>query len=88
MSVRVIHAADLHLDTPFEGLDGEKAALRRSEQRALVERIARACAERKADILLLAGDLLDSDRFYTQTGETLVSVLSDIRIPAKDDPWA
>ena len=81
MSVRAIHAADLHLDTPFEALEGEKAALRRSEQRALLERIARECIRRRADVLLLAGDLLDSGSIYTQTGETLIGVLSGLDIP-------
>ena len=38
--IRIIHAADLHLDSPFESLDAEKASVRRSEQRALLERIA------------------------------------------------
>ena len=30
--IRILHAADLHLDSPFEGLPEEKAALRRNEQ--------------------------------------------------------
>ena len=34
--IRILHAADLHLDSPFESLPEEKAALRRSEQRALL----------------------------------------------------
>ena len=29
--IRILHAADLHLDSPFEGLPEEKAALRRAE---------------------------------------------------------
>ena len=40
MSVRIIHAADLHLDSPFEGLPADSARLRRAEQRQLPERIA------------------------------------------------
>ena len=81
MSVRIIHAADLHLDSPFEGLDGDRAALRRAEQRALPEAIVRRCEEQKADILLLCGDLLDSGSIYTQTGEALLSALSRVHIP-------
>ena len=81
MSVRIIHAADLHLDSPFEGLDGDRAALRRAEQRALPETIVRRCEEQKADLLLLCGDLLDSGSIYTQTGEALLSALSRVDIP-------
>ena len=29
----ILHAADLHLDSPFEGLPAGKAAIRREEQR-------------------------------------------------------
>ena len=43
--IRVLHAADFHLDSPFEGLSQEKAAQRRAEQRALLMRIAELCAE-------------------------------------------
>ena len=81
MSIRAIHAADLHLDSPFEGLEGEKAALRRSERRCLPERIVRETRERGGDLLLLSGDLLDSGSIFAQTGETLVSALSQLRIP-------
>ena len=31
--VRLIHAADFHLDSPFSGLDPEQAIRRRAEQR-------------------------------------------------------
>ena len=58
--IRIIHAADLHLDSPFESLSAEKASVRRSEQRALLDRIAAETNERDADLLFLAGDLLDS----------------------------
>ena len=29
--IRILHAADLHLDSPFDALSEEKAALRRRE---------------------------------------------------------
>lgn len=81
MSLRILHAADLHLDSPFEALDAEKAAIRRSEQRALLGRIAAETERRQADILLLAGDLLDSTSAYAETGSALLDALSSVRIP-------
>lgn len=36
MSVRILHAADLHLDSPFEALTLAQAAQRRREQRDLL----------------------------------------------------
>lgn len=81
MKVRIIHAADLHLDSPFEGLGTEKASIRRSEQRALLSRLVSETQRREADILLLAGDLLDSTSAYADTGRALAEALAAVRIP-------
>ena len=80
-TVRVLHGADLHMDSPFEALPEEKAAIRRGEQRALLGGIARLAAEEKADIVLLAGDLLDSGSAYRETALTLRDALGEIAAP-------
>ena len=79
-TLRIIHAADLHLDSPFEAL-GEKAAQRRAEQRALLPRIAALAKQRQAQMLLLAGDLLDTGSAYAETGQTLCNALSGAGCP-------
>ena len=79
--IRIIHAADLHLDSPFESLSTEKASVRRSEQRALLDRIAAEVNKRNADLLLLAGDLFDSGSAYAETGEALLASLQKVRVP-------
>ena len=73
-AVKVLHAADLHLDSPFESLPGALAAQRRSEQRALLRRLPELAAEHAAQIILLAGDLLDSDSAYGETARLLSEV--------------
>lgn len=78
--IRILHAADLHLDSPFQALGGGRAAQRRSEQRQLLEKIA-ALAEEKADVLLLAGDLFDSAAAFTETGRMLERVFRNIGVP-------
>ena len=45
MAVKILHAADLHMDSPFDALSEEKAAQRRREQRELLQTIARLCEE-------------------------------------------
>ena len=62
--IKLIHGADLHLDSPFSGLTPEQAAARRQEQRELLDRLAGLAREREADLVLLSGDLLDSRRTY------------------------
>ena len=70
--LKILHAADLHLDSPFEGLASGKAAIRRTEQRELLGRLAELAAVRQVDLVLLAGDLLDSANTYYETGEELI----------------
>lgn len=79
--LRILHTADLHLDSPFEALPAAKAAVRRSEQRELFSRITKAAISEQADLVLLSGDLFDSDTGYYETGETLVSGLRDLKVP-------
>ena len=80
-NLRILHSADLHLDSPFEGLSAGKAAIRRGEQRELLRALGALARREKADIVLLAGDLLDSDNTYYETGEELVKCLGQIPAP-------
>ena len=63
MRIRFVHAADLHLDSPFTGL---KAAAPENVANALVnatfdafENIINLCIAEEADALLVAGDVYD-----------------------------
>ena len=53
--IKILHAADLHLDSPFSGLSPEQAALRRKEQRQLPARLAELARIYGCDLFLLAG---------------------------------
>jgi DNA repair exonuclease SbcCD nuclease subunit len=62
-----VHAADLHLASPFQGLamaDGENQSVVEHLRNATFlafERLVELCMERKAAFLLLAGDLFDDE---------------------------
>lgn len=73
--VKIVHGADFHLDSPFRGLTPEQAVQRRREQRELLDRLAVLCRERETDILLLAGDLLDSASTFYETNQALAAAL-------------
>ena len=77
----ILHAADLHLDSPFEGLSAGKAAIRRKEQRELLARLAELAASERVDLVLLAGDLLDSGNTFYETGEELIRALRGVPAP-------
>ena len=80
-AIRFLHAADLHLDSPFEGLRAGKAAVRRAEQRQLLQRLAELVQREELQLVLLPGDLLDSDLSYAETGEALCACLRQMAVP-------
>ena len=79
--IKILHAADLHLDSPFEGLPAGKAAVRRGEQRDLLIRLAALAQREQVDLVLLSGDLLDSTNTYFETGEELIRSLGRMNAP-------
>ena len=76
-----LHAADLHLDSPFDALPPEKAARRRQELRELPGRLASLAAERQVDVVLLSGDLLDGGQTFYETTLALARALGQISAP-------
>lgn len=79
--MRIIHAADFHLDSPFDGLSPDQAVERRREQRQILERLSELARSTRAEAVLLAGDLLDGDRVYYETTEALARALGQIDAP-------
>ena len=77
--MRILHAADLHLESAFAGLAEEKAALLRQESRDILRRMVDWANDHAADVMLLSGDLFDSDRMYSQTARTLAQALARFR---------
>jgi exonuclease SbcD len=79
--IRVLHAADLHLDSPFEALSEIEAAQRRKEQRTLLFKLCVLAERESADMLLMAGDLLDSDSAYSETADAIEQTIGRLKIP-------
>lgn len=91
--IRILHAADLHLDSPFAAMTPEQAKLRRSEQRQVLVRLVEECNHRSCHLLLLAGDLFDSEQIYRETAELLCRILKSCRAkvfiaPGNHDYWS
>ncbi|MBQ8287456.1 MAG: metallophosphoesterase [Clostridia bacterium] len=80
--LKVIHTADIHLDSPFSLGNAETSALRREELREMFRRLCRYIGEQKADLVLIAGDLFDR-KFVTKNTVDLVvrelAALPDVR---------
>lgn len=69
--MKILHAADLHIDSPLRGLSAYEGApeedLRLATRRAL-ENLVRLAIEVPVDAVLLAGDVYDGDWKDYQTG--------------------
>ncbi len=90
--VKILHAADFHLDSPFAGLTSEQARARRREGRENIARLANYANAGHVDLVLLAGDLFDSGEIYRQTAETLAKALGTVEgrvfiAPGNHDYW-
>ena len=57
--IKIFHTADVHLDSPFTGLNPRSAELRRNELRQTFMSMMTAAKRADADLMLIAGDLFD-----------------------------
>jgi exonuclease SbcD len=73
--VKILHAADFHLDSAFSSLRPEQARQRRQESREEVRRLVDYANDHGVELLLLSGDLFDSDSAFCETGEMLREAL-------------
>lgn len=97
MGLTLIHAADLHLDSPFASFPEEQREILRSAQASIPQRLEGCCREQGAQMLLLAGDVFDGP-YRWETARELSDCLEDCGIPVfispgnhdflgPDSPW-
>ena len=68
---RFLHAADIHLDSPMQGIaryEGVPVDRLRAATRKAFDNLIAAAIERRVDFLALAGDLFDTDWKDMSTG--------------------
>ncbi len=74
--MKLIHCADLHLDSPMESnLPTEQAKERRSEILSTFSDLVRHADDNGADAILIAGDLFDSKRTTRKTEQYVLSLI-------------
>jgi DNA repair exonuclease SbcCD nuclease subunit len=80
--VRIVHAADIHLDSPLRGLgrldDPDLVASLRLATRHAFDNLIEYCLAQTPDALLLAGDLYDGDWRDYSTGQYFVNRMRDL----------
>lgn len=80
--MKVVHAADLHVDSPLRGLDrydGAPAERLRGATRRALENLVALCIEGRADALLLAGDVFDGEWKDYSTGLFFAAQMTRLR---------
>lgn len=80
--MKIVHAADLHIDSQLHGLDRYEGAptsrLRGATRRAL-ENLVTLALEERADVVLLAGDVFDGSWKDYSTGLFFMAQMSRLR---------
>ncbi len=78
--MKIVHFADLHLDSAFAwaGADGSEARKRRRGLQQVLGRIAALTREVDADALLCGGDLYEHDRVTPDTAQFLRSTFEGL----------
>jgi DNA repair exonuclease SbcCD nuclease subunit len=79
--IRVLHSADLHVDSPLHGLvayEGAPVDELRSATRRATENLVATAIERQVHLVLVAGDLYDGDWRDYNTGLFVVARLAEL----------
>lgn len=77
-TVKILHCADLHIGAQ-ESFLGEKSLSRRLETLLTFERIIESARENAVDIILIAGDLLDSNKIEQSFIERIINAIASIK---------
>ena len=80
--MKIVHAADLHIDSPLRGLEryeGAPVDRVRGATRAAFRNVVDLCVREQARFLVLAGDVFDSDWKDVSTGLFFVNELRRLR---------
>jgi DNA repair exonuclease SbcCD nuclease subunit len=90
MRFKMVHAADLHLDSPLTGLvryEGAPVEEVRGATRRALENLVSLCLEEQARLLLLAGDLYDGDWRDYSTGLFFSAQMERLREAGTQVVW-
>ncbi len=89
---KILHCADLHLDSPFTDALG-KGEVRRNKLRTTFTNLIAFCAENEVDLVLMAGDLFDTHYVTPKTLAMLTKEMASLPrtrfliAPGNHDPY-
>lgn len=80
--IKILHTADLHLDSPLKSLALKDERLREQVQiatRTTLNRLVQYCIDESVSALIIAGDLFDGKERSAKTAAFLISALERLR---------
>lgn len=78
--MKILHAADLHLDSPFSGRSAEQVDKLKEALKKIPRQLAELCKAESCDLVLLAGDLFDGP-WSRDSFRQLYAALEDMQVP-------
>ena len=84
--IKILHCADLHLDSPFSGLDPIQSEARREEQRELLRNLICYIRNQHIDLVLIAGDLFDNGFTNSKTVKYAADLFATVGCPVVISP--
>lgn len=76
--MKIIHCSDLHLDSAMEtNLSAEKAKERSRETLRTFERMVTFAKENEVKIIIVAGDMFDTERVTSRTSDFVLNVIEN-----------
>jgi len=79
VSLKIIHCADLHLDSVFAELSPSASKMRREDLRSAFSKIISLVQQKNADILIISGDMFDSSDVLHQTVKFVKEKIAEIK---------
>ena len=74
--MKILHCADLHMDSPMEThMTREQAAKRNAEILMSFQRMTEYAEKKKVRVVLIAGDLFDGERVTRRTVESVLDAM-------------
>ena len=83
--MKILHSADLHLDTPFTGRNRDQAQFLQQQLLRVPYLLADLCRKEACDLVLLSGDLFDDPK-SRNSFRTLAGALEECQVPVFISP--
>ena len=84
--MKIMHMADLHLDSAFSGFEKERAEEKRQELRECFTKAMQIAKEQGVGLVLIAGDLFDTPFCSLATRKAIFRAIAEVECPVVISP--